>query len=326
MIGAWTGGARSGQRKRGAGRGMEYILETQNLTKIYGQKEAVKDVNLHVREGRIYGLIGRNGAGKTTIMRMISGLSRPTRGSYSLFGKTGLAMQKMLKNVGVLIEYPGLYLRLSAYENLKIKCIGVGVKPEGYVDELLKTVGLENTDKRKGAGSYSLGMRQRLGIALALVGDPRMIILDEPINGLDPQGIVDVRETLARLRDERGITVMISSHILDELAKVADDYGVIHEGTLLDEFSAKELHERCGTSLVLRTDNIPETLRVLEGMAITGAARQPDGSVRLTEGMDRSKEIARALVEAGIGLEEIYLRTRTLEEYYLGMTGGEHNG
>ncbi len=305
---------------------MEYILETHDLTKVYGQKEAAKDVNLHIREGEIYGLIGRNGAGKTTIMRMISGLSRPTRGSYSLFGKTGLAMQKMLKDVGVLIEHPGLYPKLSAWENLKIKCIAMGIKPKGYVEDLLKTVGLENVDRKKGAGSYSLGMRQRLGIALALVGDPKMIILDEPINGLDPQGIVEVRETLAKLRDEKGITIMISSHILDELAKVADSYGIIHEGTMLDEFSAEELHQRTGKSLVIRTDNAGETLRVLEAMDIRNAVHEPDGSLKLREGMDRTAEISKAIVNAGIGLEEIYLRAISLEEYYLGMTGGEHNG
>ena len=305
---------------------MEYILETHDLTKVYGQKEAAKDVNLHIREGQIYGLIGRNGAGKTTIMRMISGLSRPTRGSYSLFGKTGLAMQKMLKDVGVLIEHPGLYPKLSAWENLKIKCIAMGIKPKGYVEDLLKTVGLENVDRKKGAGSYSLGMRQRLGIALALVGDPKMIILDEPINGLDPQGIVEVRETLARLRDEKGITIMISSHILDELAKVADSYGIIHEGTMLDEFSAEELHQRTGKSLIIRTDNSGETLRVLEAMDIRNAVHEPDGSLKIREGMDRTAEISKAIVNAGIGLEEIYLRAISLEEYYLGMTGGEHNG
>ena len=305
---------------------MEYILETQNLTKQYRQKTAVRDVNLHIREGQIYGLIGRNGAGKTTIMRIISGLSTPTKGSYSLFGKTGLAKQKMLKYVGVLIEHPGLYPRLSAYENLKIKCLGVGVKPNGYVEEMLKLVGLENVDKKKAAGSYSLGMRQRLGIALALVGDPKMIILDEPINGLDPQGIVEVRETLTRLRDEKGITVMVSSHILDELSKVADSYGVIHEGALLDEFSALELHERSGQSLVIRTDNIEETLRILDRMNLGNAAREPDGSLIVKSGMDRPAEISKAIVDAGVGLEEIYLRTMSLEEYYLGMTGGEHNG
>ena len=305
---------------------MEYILETHDLTKVYGQKEAAKDVNLHIREGQIYGLIGRNGAGKTTIMRMISGLSRPTRGSYSLFGKTGLAMQKMLKDVGVLIEHPGLYPKLSAWENLKIKCIAMGIKPKGYVEDLLKTVGLENVDRKKGAGSYSLGMRQRLGIALALVGDPKMIILDEPINGLDPQGIAEVRETLARLRDEKGITIMISSHILDELAKVADSFGIIHEGTMLDEFSAEELHQRTGKSLIIRTDNAEETLRVLEEMNIHNAVHEPDGSLKIAEGMDRTAEISKAIVSAGIGLEEIYLRAISLEEYYLGMTGGEHNG
>ena len=305
---------------------MEFILETRDLTKVYGQKTAVRDVNLHIREGQIYGLIGRNGAGKTTIMRIISGLAMPTRGSYSLFGKTGLEMRKMLKNVGVLIENPGLYPKLSARENLKIKCIGMGIKPDGYVENLLKTVGLENTDAKKGAGSYSLGMRQRLGIALALVGDPKMIILDEPINGLDPQGIAEVRETVSRLRDERGITVMISSHILDELAKVADAYGVIHEGTLLDEFSAEQLHERCGKSVVIRTDNPAETMRVLEGMNLGGAVREPDGSLRISSGLDRTKEISGAIIRAGIGLEEIYLRTMSLEEYYLGMTGGGHNG
>jgi ABC-2 type transport system ATP-binding protein len=226
----------------------------------------------------------------------------------------------------VLIEHPGLYPRLSAYENVKIKCIGMGIKPKGYVESLLKTVGLENTDAKKGAGSYSLGMRQRLGIALALVGDPKLIVLDEPINGLDPQGIVEVREMLSKLRDERGITIMISSHILDELAKIADSYGVIHEGTLLDEFSAQELHKRCGRSLVLRTDDTAKTLQILENMDIRGATREPDGSLRIGQGMEQTKEISKALINAGIGLEEIYMRTMTLEEYYLGMTGGAHNG
>ena len=229
---------------------MDYILEASGLPKVYGQKEPAKDVNLHIREGHIYGLIGRNGAGKTTVMRMISGLSRPTSGSYSLFGKTGLAMQKMLKYVGVLIERPGL----------------------------------------------------------------------------DPQGIVEVREMLTRLRDERGITVMVSSHILDELAKVADCYGIIHEGMLIDEFSADELHQRCGKSLILRTDNADETLRLLEGMDIRGTEREPDGTLHLSEGMERAAEIARAVVQSGIGLEELCQRSMTLEEYYLGMTGGEHHG
>ncbi len=306
---------------------MEYILETQGLTKRYGAKEAAKDVSLHIREGQIYGLIGRNGAGKTTVMRMISGLSTPTSGSYSLFGKTGYEKEKMLRNVGVLIEHPGLYPKLSAYENLKIKCIGMGIQYKGYVEELLRTVGLENTDRRKNAGSYSLGMRQRLGIGLALVGDPKLIILDEPINGLDPQGIAEVRQTLTQLRDEKGITIMISSHILDELAKVADAYGIINEGTLLDEFSADELHKRCGRYIRIRTDKPEATVKVLNRLGVTEIEKEADGSLRVAEGLDNTADMSRAIVEAGIGLQEICLNSISLEDYYLGVTrGGEHNG
>ncbi len=305
---------------------MEYILETRDLTKVYGEKEAARDVNLHIREGEIYGLIGRNGAGKTTIMRMISGLSTPTRGSYSLFGKTGAGLGKMMKHVGVLIEHPGLYPRLSAYENIKIKCLAMGVKPRGYVENLLQLAGLENTDNKKPAGAYSLGMRQRLGIALALVGDPKIIILDEPINGLDPQGIVEVRETLARLRDEKGITIMVSSHILDELSRIADSYGIIHEGTLLDEFSADELHKRSGESVIIRAGDAAAARRVLEAMGITKITPEHDGTLRVQERMDETAAMAKALIGAGVELQEIYLHAISLEDYYLGVTGGMHNG
>ncbi len=304
---------------------MDFILETQGLTKVYGQKEAAKDVNLHIREGQIYGLIGRNGAGKTTIMRMISGLSAPTRGSYTLFGKTGLEMRKELRNVGVLIEHPGLYPRLSAYENLKIKCIGMGIKPEGYVEELLKLIGLETTDRKKPSGAYSLGMRQRLGIGLALVGDPKILILDEPINGLDPQGIVEVREILSRLRDDKGITIMISSHILDELSKLADAYGIIHEGALLDEFSVDELHKRSEQYVLIRTEDDEAAIKAL---AETGfkAVALGRGELRVTERMDETPAMARAIVEAGIGLRELSEHNFSLEDYYLSVTGGKHNG
>ncbi len=306
---------------------MEYILETSGLTKIYGQKAAVNDVSMHVPAGVIYGLIGRNGAGKTTIMRMISGLSTPTKGSYSLFGKTGYAMRKELKNVGVLIESPGLLPRFSAYENLKIKCLAMGIKPQGYVEDLLKTVGLENTDRKKASGSYSLGMKQRLGIALALVGDPKMLVLDEPINGLDPQGIVEVRQSLVKLRDEKGISIMISSHILDELSRVADCYGIINEGTLLDEFSAEELHKRSGQYILIRTEDNEAAIQALASLGISNIEKQPDGSLRIDEQLDNTPAMARAIVGAGIGLQEMRTDTISLEDYYLGVTkGGQHNG
>ena len=301
---------------------MDYILETKGLTKVYGQKEAARDVSLHVPAGKIYGLIGRNGAGKTTIMRMISGLSVPTRGSYSLFGKTGHEMEKMLKHVGVLIENPGLYSRFSGYENLKIKCIGMGISPKGYVEELLKTIGLEGADRKKPAGSYSLGMRQRLGIGLALVGDPKMLVLDEPINGLDPQGIAEIRQLLVRLRDEKGMTVMVSSHILDELAKVADCYGIINEGTLLDEFSAEELHRRSGRFIRIRTDDPAATVRVLKEIGVEQIREEADGSLAVSEQMENTAAMSKAIVEAGIALQEICLNSVSLEDYYLGVTGG----
>ena len=304
---------------------MEYILETQELTKIYGDKAAVKDVNLHIREGQIYGLIGRNGAGKTTIMRMISGLSAPTRGSYTIFGKGGRELGKMLRNIGVLIEQPGLYPKLSAYENLKIKCLAVGVRPDGYVEEILRTVGLDPSDRKKPSGSYSLGMRQRLGIALALVGEPKMLVLDEPINGLDPQGIADIRQMLEKLRDDQGITIMISSHILDELGKVADAYGIINEGTLLDEFSAEELHRRSGQYVVVRTDNGPAALQALKALGIQKIELEHDGSLRVSEQLENTAAMSRAIVSAGIGLREIFPRSITLEDYYLGVTGGQQH-
>ena len=297
---------------------MNYILTTQNLTKTYGKKDAAKDINIHIREGEIYGLIGRNGAGKTTVMRVISGLSKATGGSYELHGENKFG-------VGVLIESPGIYPNMSAEENLRLKCIAMGCNSKSYIDGLLKTVGLENTGKKK-AGSFSLGMRQRLGIALALVGDPRMIVLDEPINGLDPQGIVEVRQTLERLRDEKGITIMISSHILDELSKLATAYGIIHEGKLLDEFTTEELAERCGQYVNIRTDNNDRAVALLRQMNCGSVSVDHENCIRVEGAIDNTVAINKALVDAGVGVKEIFIKNISLEDYYLSVTGGNHNG
>ena len=306
---------------------MAYIMETQNLTKTYGKKDAAKDVNIRIREGEIYGLIGRNGADKTTIMRMISGLSNPTSGTYSLFGKTGAEMKRMMNKVGVLIEHPGLYPKLSARENLKIKCIGMGIDYKGsYLDDLLKLVGLENVSDKKKAGEFSLGMRQRLGIALALIGNPSMIILDEPINGLDPQGIVEVRHTLEQLRDERGITIMISSHILEELAKLADSYGIIHEGHLIEQFTNDELMARCGQFVAIKTPDNDGALKALSSIGITETQIDEDGHIRVSERLEESDKMAAAIVKAGVPLKELFINNVSLEDYYLSLTGGAHNG
>ena len=301
---------------------MSYVLETKDLTKIYGSKTAVKDVNLHLSESQIYGLIGPNGAGKTTIMRMISGLSTPTRGDYALFGKTGPERGRLLSQVGVLIEAPGLYPKFSAQENLRIKCIALGVDWRSEVPKLLELVGLEGVDPKKASGSFSLGMRQRLGIALAMVGEPKLLVLDEPINGLDPEGIAEVREILVRMRDERGIAILISSHILEELDKVADCYGVINSGVLLDEFSAQQLHLRSGKYVKIRAGNPDAALEVLARMNISAEKMEEAGCIRVSGHTDQTALMAKTLVDAGIELKEIFLRNVSLEDYYLQMTGG----
>ena len=296
---------------------MDYILTTQDLTKMYGKACAVKDINLHVKAGEIYGLIGRNGAGKTTIMRVISGLSKATSGSYQLHGENK-------HGVGVLIENPGIYPSKSAKENLKLKSIAMGCDSDDYIDNLLETVGLENTGKKK-AGSFSLGMRQRLGIALALVGDPRMIVLDEPINGLDPQGIVEVRQTLEKLKEEKGITIMISSHILDELSRLADTFGIVHEGKLIDEFNMNDLQDRCGQYVLLRTDNNEKAISTLSKMGYNNLGTEDD-ALKIVDAVGDTVAINKTLVNSDIGVKELIIRKTSLEDYYLSVTGGKHNG
>ena len=295
---------------------MEYILTTDNLTKRYGDKLAADNVNIHIREGEIYGLIGRNGAGKTTIMRMISGLSSPTSGSFTINSGND-------SGIGVLIESPGIYPNRTAFDNLKIKCIAMNCYSKEYVNSLLKIVGLSDTGK-KNAGSFSLGMRQRLGIALALTGDPKLIVLDEPINGLDPQGIVEVRETLERLRDEKGITIMISSHILDELGKLADSYGIINNGELIDEFTNEELMKRCGQYVTVKTDNNERSVEIIRSMGIAGAELTPEG-IRINDCLDRTAEINKVLVGSGVSVYELHTTNISLEDYYLSLTGGKKN-
>ncbi|MEF2884086.1 MAG: ATP-binding cassette domain-containing protein, partial [Ruminococcus sp.] len=290
---------------------------TENLTKTYGKKEAAKNMNIHVREGSIYGLIGRNGAGKTTVMHMISGLSTPTSGSYRMHGEHRFG-------VGVLIESPGIYPNMSAEENLRLKCIAMGCYSPEYVKQLLGIVGLADTGK-KNAGSFSLGMRQRLGIALALVGDPKMIVLDEPINGLDPQGIVEVRMTLEKLREEKGITIMISSHILDELGKLADSYGIIHEGELLDEFSTDDLADRCGSYVAVQTSDNHRAVEKLRQAGYPQAVIAEAGKIRIDDALQSTAEINRMLVKSNIDVHEIYIKNISLEDYYLSVTGGYHH-
>lgn len=303
---------------------MEYLLSTNGLTKRYGHKNAVDHVNLHIRQGAIYGLIGRNGAGKTTILRMIAGLASPTEGEISLFGETGKKALYMTSRIGTLIEAPGLYPNMSAAENLKLKCLALGVRKKGYIKELLDAVGLSGVG-RKRVRNFSLGMKQRLGIALALVGDPDLLVLDEPINGLDPQGIVEIRETLSRLNRDRNITLMISSHILEELSKIATDYGIIHNGVLLQELTQEELLARCSERIELKTDDTRRACVVLEEMGIRDYKVIDAGTIQIFERLNDGGEITMKLAENGVKTMGITVKNEALEDYYLNLTGGVVN-
>lgn len=303
---------------------MEYILSTSGLTKQYGKNKAVNNVNIHIKQGDIYGLIGRNGAGKTTILKMISGLAAPSEGEFSIFGKSGKNATKVMNRIGTLIESPGIYRNLSAAQNLEIKCIAMGVRKKGVVEELLKTVGLENVGKKK-VGKFSLGMKQCLGIALALVGDTDLVVLDEPINGLDPQGIAEVRETIERLNKEKGITFIISSHILEELSKIATNYGIIHNGELLQELAKEELISKCMERIELVTNDTQKAAVVLENMGITEYKIIDKTTIRIYERLNEVSEIAMKLCENGIRFKGISVKNEALEDYFLNITGGAKN-
>lgn len=221
---------------------MEVLVQTHNLTKQYGRNKAVSNVNLSVNKGEIYGLIGRNGAGKTTLLRLLCGLVKPTEGDINLFGQKKHDMIYTQNRVGILIENPGVYPNMSAKDNVKLKCLAMGISSKGYIAELLEDVGLSVNDKKK-VKHFSVGMKQRLGIALALVGNPELVLLDEPINGLDPQGMAEIREMVTKLNNEKGITFIISSHILGELSKIATSYGIINKGELKKQILKTELTE-----------------------------------------------------------------------------------
>lgn len=304
---------------------MEYLLSTNHLTKQYGKQKAADHVNIHVRKGEIYGLIGKNGAGKTTILRMIAGLASPTEGEISIFGHSGKESTKLRNRLGVLIENPGVYANMSAYENLKMKCLALGVcKENEVIQELLNIVGLGNVGKKR-VKNFSMGMKQKLGIALALVGNPDLVILDEPINGLDPQGIADVREIIEKLNHEQGITFVISSHILEELSKIATCYGIIHNGQLLQELTREQLLETCSEHIQLRADDITQACTVIEEMGITKYKVVDAEQLEIYERLEDSGEITLQLAQKGIKVKEIVVKSLALEDYYLQLTGGGAN-
>lgn len=306
---------------------MECILSTENLTRKFGKKVAVDNVSIHVQRGDIYGLIGRNGAGKTTFLKTVSGFLHPNDGSITLFGAQDaqIPAQHMLRKVGVLIEAPGLHNTMSALDNLRMKCICGGIQAsDNELMELLALVGLADVAKQK-AGKYSLGMKQRLGIAMALVGDPELLILDEPINGLDPQGIAEVREIIRKLHDERKITILISSHILEELSKIATRYGIIENGKLLTEFSNEELTERCTNRITICMDEPPQVIPVFRELGIEQYRIIDEHTVQVYERINESPEIILALSRANVRIRTLTIDGQAIEDYFFSVVGGAAN-
>lgn len=296
---------------------MEYIIETKNLTKQFPNKLAVDHVDMHIKRGDIYGFIGRNGAGKTTAMKLILGLLNPTDGEISLFGDTNLDKQRI--RIGSLIEAPGLYKNASAFENMKRFSILFGGTDE-EIKEILDLVGLGNVGNRK-AGSFSLGMKQRLGIAIALLGNPEILVLDEPINGLDPAGIKEIRDTILKLNQEKNVTFLISSHLLDELAKITTTYGIINDGRLIEEVDAKELMERCQQNLKIKVSDVKKAIEVLKENNLLNNYTSDSEYLVLYDNFDKPALINELLVKAGIKVEELSPSNSGFEDYFIERIG-----
>lgn len=301
-----------------------YIIETRGLTKKYGNQTSVSNLNIHVKKGRIYGLLGRNDAGKTTTMRMLLGLTQPTSGEVQIFGKTLVNNEKtILPRIGSLIESPGFYQNLTATENLKIFADLRGLKKAGCIKEALNLVNLPYGDKKL-FSQYSLGMKQRLAIALAIMHNPQVLILDEPINGLDPIGIAEVRSFIRELCDSYGKTIIISSHILSEISLLADDIGIIDRGVLLEEESLKELEEKNAKYIHFITSNAKKAAQVIESLFQTKNVKITDEyNLYLYDTVLPVAKINRTLIESGIDIKELHLCEETLEDYFKKITGGE---
>lgn len=303
---------------------MEYVLTTSGLSKHYGRFKALDGLNMNVPKGSVYGFIGKNGAGKTTLIRIICGLQEPTDGEYTLYGKSNRekGIERSRRRMGAVVETPSVYLDMTAAENILLQYRVLGVPSDDGVQELLRLVGLENTGKKK-AKDFSLGMRQRLGIAVALAGSPDLLVLDEPINGLDPQGIIEMRELILRLNREKGITVIISSHILDELSRLATHYGFIDGGHMVREISAEELEHICRKSLRIEVTDVNALIRILDSAnteykVISGGVVDIFGTVDITK-------LVTDLDMDGCKVLHISERDESLESYFISLVGGDGN-
>lgn len=303
---------------------MEYVLQTNALKKVYRNYTALQNLSMHVPKGSIYGFVGKNGAGKTTLIRLVCGLQRETDGEILLYGTSSRQKEiaKVRRRIGAVIETPSIYLNMTAKENLKEQHRILGLPSYDGIEELLSLVGLSDTGKKK-AGNFSLGMRQRLGIAIALAGNPDFLILDEPVNGLDPQGIIEMREMILKLNRERGITVLISSHILDELSRLATHFGFIDRGHIVKEISAEELDRACRKCTHLIVSDTKILSCVLDELKMEYTIlSQEEADVFDTVNVT---ELVLKLAARNCEVKQIRQREESLENYYINLLGGVRN-
>ena len=296
------------------------LITTNELCKSYSKKLVIDHVNMHIPESSIYGFVGENGSGKTTIMRLLTGLAEPTSGSYELFGlkNNDPRIFEKRKNISAIVETTSLVPTLTAKQNIRYYELYTGITlTEADRDALLSKVHLENVNNKK-VKNFSLGMRQRLGIALALVNNPQLMFLDEPMNGLDPEGIAELRDLLIELNQKDGITVLISSHILSELEKIASCYGFISHGKLLEEITAQELRERCRKSLMIKVDKLDKAEKVLEKLGALDFKVSPNGEIKIYDNL-KIKDVVVGLDEAGVNLLGINSSEESVEDYYLNL-------
>lgn len=301
---------------------MEYVLQTNALCKHYRSFKALNSLTMNIPKGSIYGFVGKNGSGKTTLIRLISGLQPATSGDFSLYGVSSTSREicSVRRRMGAVVETPSIYMGMTAAENLREQCRVVGLPSFDNVPELLELVGLADTGKKK-AKNFSLGMRQRLGIALVMVGDPDFLILDEPVNGLDPQGIIEIRELILKLNKECNITVLISSHILDELSRLATHYGFIDGGYMVKEISAGDLEKACRKAIHVEVSDIKAMARALDSINV-------DYSVTGESSADLFTKMSATRLINAISLEncEVFTmseRDESLESYFVNLVGGE---
>ena len=303
---------------------MEYILETKNIEKKYGHFKALSNLNMHIPKGAIYGLIGKNGAGKTTLIRLICGLQKVTSGEYTIYGISNNSRKivEARKRLGGIVEIPSICLDMTAEDNLKEQYKIIGLPSYENLQEILKLVGLNNTGK-KTAKHFSLGMKQRLGLAIALVGNPDLLILDEPINGLDPEGIIEIRELILKLNKEKGITFLISSHYLDELSKIATFYGFIDKGKIIKEIDKDELEQNFRTRTQITVTNLKECVKYLEEKKLAYKVVSDD-TIDIYEKINVS-ELVIALSKRNCIVNNYQEKGESLENYYLNLIGGADN-